>query len=78
MARRRRARIAAKARVLADLDSANWQINADEIEICRAEDGSDWLLGSGSFGQVWIHDTSTSLGCRVLASAKSGIMRVVP
>ena len=29
-----------------------WLINASEIAICTREDGSDWLLGVGGFGQV--------------------------
>ena len=29
------------------------QIHASEIEICKREDGSDWVLGSGSFGKVY-------------------------
>ena len=33
--------------------SSRGQISPDEIENCKAEDGSDWLLGSGSFGQVY-------------------------
>ena len=28
------------------------EMDPDEIEICKAADGSDWLLGSGSFGKV--------------------------
>lgn len=28
-------------------------ISYDEIEICKREDGSDWVLGSGSFGKVY-------------------------
>lgn len=27
-------------------------INPEDITICKREDGSDWLLGAGSFGQV--------------------------
>jgi hypothetical protein len=30
-----------------------YTISPAEIAICKREDGSDWLLGSGSFGQVY-------------------------
>lgn len=29
-----------------------WKIPRDDIEICHRPDGSDWLLGYGSYGQV--------------------------
>ena len=32
---------------------SNGQIDPDEVQICKAADGSDWLLGSGSFGKVY-------------------------
>ena len=29
-----------------------WDLDPAEITICKRPDGSDWLLGVGSFGQV--------------------------
>jgi hypothetical protein len=36
---------------MVDLDNTvqNWYVDPDEIEFCRRPDGSDWLLGEGSF-----------------------------
>jgi hypothetical protein len=31
------------------------EIDLSEIKICKRPDGSDWLLGAGSFGQVGCH-----------------------
>lgn len=41
----------------AELDSSidcQGQIDPDEIEICKRPDGTEWLLGEGSFGKVRI------------------------
>ena len=40
------------------------QISPDEIEICKRPDGSEWILGTGSFGQV------RGAGCRPGDSGK--------
>ena len=29
-----------------------WNIKPEELQICTRPDGSEWLLGTGSFGQV--------------------------
>ena len=29
-----------------------WNIKPEELQICKRPDGSEWLLGTGSFGQV--------------------------
>ena len=31
---------------------SEWELREDQIEICKRPDGSDWLLGEGSYGQV--------------------------
>ena len=31
---------------------SDWEVPADQITICKREDGSDWELGSGAFGKV--------------------------
>ena len=31
--------------------SQAWNINPDELAVCQHPDGSDWLLGTGSFGE---------------------------
>ena len=33
--------------------TGNGEISPDEIEICKTRDGSDWVLGMGSFGVVY-------------------------
>jgi hypothetical protein len=33
---------------------AGWQMSRDEIEICHQPDGSQWLLGEGRFGKVFL------------------------
>lgn len=35
-----------------DLEIQSWFVDASEIEFCRRPDGSDWLLGEGSYGKV--------------------------
>lgn len=37
-----------------NMDAAvqGWDINADNIEICRDANGEPWLLGEGSYGRV--------------------------
>lgn len=32
---------------------AEWEIKEDQIEISKHSDGSDWLIGEGSYGQVY-------------------------
>ncbi len=29
-----------------------WDVDPDEIQICQRDDGSDWVLGTGTFGAV--------------------------
>ena len=29
-----------------------WDVDPAEIQICQREDGSDWVLGTGTFGSV--------------------------
>ena len=31
---------------------SSWQIEPEDIDICKKPDGSDWQLGSGGFGKV--------------------------
>ena len=31
---------------------SDWEISAEQITICKREDGSDWELGAGAFGKV--------------------------
>lgn len=50
---RRRAHIKSDLEKVASLKG--WEIPANAIEICRHEDGSDYLLGEGGFGQVTVH-----------------------
>ena len=35
-----------------DASISGWYVNPSEIAICKHEDGSDWLLGTGSYGKV--------------------------
>ena len=35
-----------------DLVLQGWDIDHKDIEIAKHEDGSDWLLGAGSYGKV--------------------------
>lgn len=42
-----------------DLEIQSWFVDPSEIEFCRRPDGSDWLLGEGSYGKVglvWFHN----------------------
>ncbi|BDA50936.1 probable serine/threonine-protein kinase DDB_G0267514 at C-terminar half [Coccomyxa sp. Obi] len=32
---------------------SDWEISAEQITICKHEDGSDWELGAGAFGKVF-------------------------
>ena len=45
-----------RAIIQAELDKAHslkgWEIPLDCITICKHDDGSDWLLGHGGFGEV--------------------------
>ena len=47
---RRRAVIKAELERVASLKG--WEIPASAIELCKREDGSDYLLGEGGFGQA--------------------------
>lgn len=44
-----------------DLEIQSWFVDPSEVEFCRRPDGSDWLLGEGSYGKVgrvdseWAH-----------------------
>ena len=51
---------------IAELSSA--EIDPSEIAICKHPDGSDWLLGQGSFGQVGLCRTALQFG-QVLRNA---------
>lgn len=31
---------------------SDWEIPAEQITICKREDGSDWELGAGAFGKA--------------------------
>ena len=35
-----------------DLVLQGWDIDHKDIEIAKHEDGSDWLLGAGSYGKA--------------------------
>lgn len=41
-----------------DLEIQSWFVDPSEIEFCRRPDGSDWLLGEGSYGKVIVRLTS--------------------
>ena len=45
-----------KAQIKSELERASslkgWEIHPSAISVCKREDGSDWLLGSGGYGQV--------------------------
>ncbi|KAK9840681.1 hypothetical protein WJX84_006316 [Apatococcus fuscideae] len=41
------------AELLTDLQDHHWRIRKAEVEICLRQDGSDWLLGIGSYGTVF-------------------------
>ncbi len=34
---------------------SDWEIDPDELEICRRTDGSEWELGSGASARVSLH-----------------------
>ena len=51
--RLRRARGKLGSSSLPEAEGPEGELDPAEIEICKAEDGSDWLLGSGSFGDVY-------------------------
>jgi len=40
-----------------DLEIQSWFVDPSEVEFCRRPDGSDWLLGEGSYGKVGRIDT---------------------
>lgn len=48
------------------LPGPEWEIPEADIQICKRPDGSDWLLGEGSFGQVF---KAIKGGVQVRASA---------
>jgi hypothetical protein len=33
---------------------SDWEIPAEQIAIAKRPDGSDWELGAGAFGKVWV------------------------
>ena len=37
---------------------SDWEVPAEQITICKRDDGSDWELGSGAFGKVCLGFTS--------------------
>jgi hypothetical protein len=45
-----------RQQIQAEMDKAatlkGWEIPKSAISICKREDGSDWLLGHGGFGEV--------------------------
>lgn len=45
---------------LPPLPWSDWEIPAEQIAICKREDGSDWELGSGAFGKVSISSIQSS------------------
>jgi hypothetical protein len=45
-----------------DLEIQSWWVDASEIEFCRRPDGSDWLLGEGSYGKV-LNPNPRTQGC---------------
>ena len=59
------------------------EMDPDEIEICKAADGSDWLLGSGSFGQVYkgmrrgVQEVAVKKMVRTTAAAAGVWLRVL-
>ena len=50
------------------------QIDPDEIVICKRADGSDWLLGQGSYGKVRPGMTAFPLCAKVEAVGAAGVL----
>lgn len=50
---------------LPSLPWSDWEISAEQITICKREDGSDWELGAGAFGKVKV--TTAPLRVQLLA-----------
>jgi hypothetical protein len=36
---------------------SDWEIEQEDIEICRRENGEYWEIGTGGFGKVWSRDS---------------------
>ncbi|KAK9820873.1 hypothetical protein WJX74_000255 [Apatococcus lobatus] len=53
------------ADLLTSLQDHHWRIKTAEVEICTKKDGSDWLLGSGSFGKVYKGILNASLSVAI-------------
>ena len=50
-----------------DLSIQGWNIKTSDIQICTHEDGRDWLLGKGSYGQVCVCARPACRAFRLLA-----------
>lgn len=50
---KRRAHTEKELRIRDEIDGAYGQMDPNDIEICKRADGSEWLLGSGSFAKVY-------------------------
>ena len=42
---------------------SDWEVPAEQITICKREDGSDWELGSGAFGKVCLTPLHVPCSC---------------
>lgn len=49
-----------------------WDLDPSEIAVCKRPDGSDWLLGTGSFGQVSLCLCASAAGFDAIQEAGSG------
>ena len=43
-----------------------WDLDPSEVLVCKRPDGSDWLLGTGSFGQVGCHQPASHAFAKLL------------
>ena len=65
-----------KEAVEASTSMGHGQIDPGEIVICKRADGSDWLLGQGSFGKVRPSMTTFPLCAKVEAVGAAGVLAV--
>ena len=43
-----------------------WDVDPDEIQICTRDDGSEWVLGTGTFGAVRRRMLRGAVACKRL------------
>ena len=53
-----------------------WDVDPDEIQICTRDDGSEWVLGAGTFGAVSDRMLRGASACRLcLHAAQEAVFR---